>query len=125
MTAAAQFSFNFREARSADELMQYVSSPDFAASELLEEDGAVIKTCVTRYDRRIKRLQDKNQQTRSEETRARLQRAYTERGHLNLELARREKERNSMLPPAQIGDSFEKYGHVHYIKSVDHLGTIN
>lgn len=122
---AFQFSFNFKQARSADDLMLYVASPDFDDKELHEEDEAAIKMCVSRYDRRITRLQHKHHEINSDETHANLQRAYRERGHLNMELARREKERNSLLPPAQIGDSFEKYGHVYFIKGINSLGTID
>jgi hypothetical protein len=124
-TAAVQFSFNFRQARSADELLKYVASLDFDARELLEEDEDTIKRCVTRYDRRIQRYQDKHELIQSEVTHDRLQRAYTERGHLNMELCRREEARNSLLPPAQIGDAFEQYGRTFYIIGINSLGTID
>src|SRR5205085_11911664 len=95
-----QLSFTFRTNRGVDELMQFVGSPLFDERELADEDEQTIKLAVARFNVKVE------QYDRADE-RSRLQRVYTERGHLNLELGRREKHRNSLLPPAQIGDTSE------------------
>src|SRR5215208_6688233 len=94
-----QLRFTFITNRSVDELMQFVGSPFFDERELADEDEQTIKLAVARFNVKVE------QYGRAREL-SRLQRAYTERGHLNVELGRREKHRNSLLPPAQIGDTF-------------------
>ena len=99
-------------------MMQLVGSPRFDERELRDEDEETIRKAVARFDRKVRELQ-------RAEAQARLQRAYTERGHLNLELARREHQRNSLLPPAQIGDTFELYGSLYRVLGINSLGSID
>ena len=113
-----QLSFTFTTNRGVDELMQFVGSPTFDEGELADEDEQTIKLAVARFNLKVE------QYGRAKEL-SRLQRAYTERGHLNLELGRREKHRNSLLPPAQIGDTFELWGRTYRILGINSLGSID